>query len=101
QAWMVRVVRSTHHEGAQRPELGLDRVGPGSVGRGQTQLDLVPSAELAIAAYLDAVGPRLVGTRRTRRADLAELRDGLHEAAATHHRRGVPAAEAVAAALRE
>jgi hypothetical protein len=59
------------------------------------------SAEPAIAAYLDAVGQRLVGPRGPRRAILDELCDGLHEAAATHHRRGVPAAEAVAAALRE
>jgi len=59
------------------------------------------SAEPAIAAYLDAVGQRLVGPRAPRRAILDELCDGLHEAAATHHRRGLPAAEAVAAALRE
>ena len=60
-----------------------------------------PPAEPAIAAYLDAVAQRLIGPRAPRRAILDELRDGLHEAAATHHRRGVPAAEAVAAALRE
>ena len=60
-----------------------------------------PPAEPGIAAYLDAVAQRLVGPRAPRRAILDELRDGLHEAAATHHRRGVPAAEAVAAALRE
>jgi hypothetical protein len=57
--------------------------------------------EPGIAAYLDAVGQRLVGPRIPRQAILDELRDGLHEAAATHHRRGVPAAEAVAAALHE
>jgi hypothetical protein len=60
-----------------------------------------PPGEPAIAAYLDAVAQRLVGPRALRRAILDELRDGLHEAAASHHRRGVPAAEAVAAALRE
>lgn len=61
----------------------------------------LPPAEPGIAAYLDAVGRRLVGPRAPRRAILDELRDGLHEAVATHHRRGVPAAEAVAAALHE
>jgi hypothetical protein len=60
-----------------------------------------PPAEPAIAAYLDAVAGRLIGPRAPRRAILDELRDGLYEAAATHLRRGVPAAEAVAAALRE
>jgi hypothetical protein len=60
-----------------------------------------PPAEPGIAAYLDAVGQRLVGPRSPRRAILDELRDGLHEAAATHHCRGVPMAEAVAAALHE
>jgi hypothetical protein len=39
---VVGVVRGAHHERAQRTELGLDRVGPGRVGRGETQLDLVP-----------------------------------------------------------
>ncbi len=58
-------------------------------------------AEPAIAAYLDAVGQCLVGPHAPRRAILDELCDGLHEAAATHHCRGVPVAEAVAAALRE
>lgn len=61
----------------------------------------LPPAEPGIATYLDAVAQRLVGPRAPRRAILDELRDGLHESAATHHRRGVPAADAVAAALRE
>ena len=39
---VVGVVRGAEDEGAHRPELGLDGVGPGGVGRGQTQLDLVP-----------------------------------------------------------
>lgn len=60
-----------------------------------------PPAEPGIAAYLDAVGQRLLGPRTCRRAILDELRDGLHEAAATRYQRGVPAAEAVAAALHE
>jgi hypothetical protein len=60
-----------------------------------------PPGEPGIAAYLDAVAGRLVGPRAPRRAILDELRDGLHEAAAAHHRRGVPAADALAAALRE
>jgi hypothetical protein len=38
---VVGMVRGAHHERAQRPELGLDRVGPGRVGRGEAQLDLV------------------------------------------------------------
>jgi hypothetical protein len=38
---MVRMIRGAHREGAHRPELGLDRVGPRGVGRGPTQLDLV------------------------------------------------------------
>lgn len=61
----------------------------------------LPPAEPAIEAYLDAVAERLVGPRAPRRAILDELRDGLNEAAAAHHRRGVPAAHAVSAALRE
>ena len=60
----------------------------------------LPPGEPGMEAYLDAVAGR-IGPRAPRRAILDELRDGLHEAAATHHRRGVPAAEAVAAALRE
>jgi hypothetical protein len=61
----------------------------------------LPPGEPGIAAYLDALAQRLVGPRALRRAILDELRDGLDEAAATHHRRGVPAAEAVSAALHE
>ena len=61
----------------------------------------LPPGEPGIAAYLDAVAQRLIGPRAPRRAILDELRDGLHEATATHHRRGVPTAEAVAEALRE
>jgi hypothetical protein len=61
----------------------------------------LPPGEPGIAAYLDAVAARLVGPRAPRRAILDELRDGLYEAAATHHRRGVPAADAITAALRE
>jgi hypothetical protein len=34
-AGAVGVVRGAHDEGPQRPELGLDRIGPGSVGRGE------------------------------------------------------------------
>jgi hypothetical protein len=60
-----------------------------------------PPAEPGIAAYLDAVAAGLVGPRACRRAILDELRDGLHEAAATYHRHGVPATEAVSAALHE
>jgi hypothetical protein len=52
----------------------------------------VPPGEPGIAAYLDAVAARLVGPRAARRAILDELRDGLC---------GIPAAEAVAAALHE
>jgi hypothetical protein len=61
----------------------------------------LPPGEPGIAAYLDAVAARLVGPRAPRRAILDELRDGLYEAVATHHRHGVPAAEAISAALRE
>src|SRR4029453_11212048 len=39
---VVGMVGGADDEGAQRPELRLDRVGPGGVGRRKAQLDLVP-----------------------------------------------------------
>ena len=38
---VVGVLRVGQHEGAQRPEVHLDGIGPGGVGRGEAQLDLV------------------------------------------------------------
>lgn len=38
---MIGVVRITHDEGAQRPELGLDRIRPRGIGWGETQLNVV------------------------------------------------------------
>ena len=51
---MIRVIGGTHRERAQRPELGFDRVRPGRVGRGQTQLDLVPRCQARMAGVLFA-----------------------------------------------
>jgi len=42
QGGVVGVVRRAHGEGPQRPELGFDGVGPGRVGRGEAEFDLVP-----------------------------------------------------------
>ena len=39
---MVGVAGVGHGERTQRSELRLDRVGPGGIGRGQAQFDLVP-----------------------------------------------------------
>jgi hypothetical protein len=39
---VVRVVGATDDEDAQRPELRPDRVGPGRLGWGEVQSDLVP-----------------------------------------------------------
>lgn len=36
------MIRRAHRQRAQRPELSFDRVRPGGVGRGQTQLDTSP-----------------------------------------------------------
>src|SRR6185369_10729801 len=46
---VVGMVRVVHDEGPDRAELGFDRVGPGSVGRGQAQVHAVarcPAADL-------------------------------------------------------
>ena len=58
-------------------------------------------AEPAVEAYLDAVAAWLTGPRRARAAVVDELRDGLLAAVAAHRGRGLPAAEATSAALRE
>ena len=41
QSGVAFVVGIAHHEGAQRPELGLDRVGLRGAGRGEAQFHLV------------------------------------------------------------
>ncbi len=73
---VVGVVRHTHREGPQRTELGLDRVRPGRVGRGQAQLDLVPRGPFSDGGSLvrrqvvhDHVDRCAIGSRGADRLD--------------------------------
>jgi hypothetical protein len=59
--------------------------------------DLQPDA--ASAAYLSELTARLPGPRRRREAILAELRDGLEQAAEVHIAAGLPPERAAAAAI--
>jgi hypothetical protein len=59
--------------------------------------DLQPDA--ASAAYLSELTARLHGPRRRREAILAELRDGLEQAAEVHIAAGLPPERAAAAAI--
>lgn len=52
------MVRSRDDERAQRPEVRLDRIGRGGVGRGEVQFDLV--AGRPVADRLSAVGGEVV-----------------------------------------
>ena len=61
-AGVVFVVGIAHHEGAQRPELGLDRVGPRGAGRVKHSFTLWRAAQARMAGGL--VGRQPTFTRR-------------------------------------
>ena len=99
---MVGVVRGAHRERAQRPELGLDRVGPGRVGRGEAQLDLVargPGPDGGGLVRRQVVHDHVDrGAVRAGRTDRLERRQGVIAAlAAPVHAPELVIAEAVAA----
>jgi hypothetical protein len=65
-----------------------------------SQVDQEAAADRLLEGWLAAVATRLPGLARTRRAVVAELRDGLFEGLSAHHGRGlapIPAARATLA----
>jgi hypothetical protein len=66
-----------------------------------TEPELSPAARRLVDAWLGTVAARLPGRGRARGAILAELHDGLLVAVAAGRERGLPAAQAATAALRE
>jgi hypothetical protein len=99
---MVGVVRGAHDEAAQRPELGLDRVGPGRVGRGQAQFDVVgcgPGADLRGLVGREVVHDHVDGcaVRASRPDRLQRGQRVIAALAAPGHAPELVVAEAVAA----
>jgi hypothetical protein len=63
------------------------------------RVSAVASVDVLIDGYLAELASRLRGPRRRRQAILAELRDGLHQAADDHTARASPPAQAATAAI--
>ena len=70
-------------------------------GASLTPATLDPAARRVLDGYLAELAAALVGPRRARAAIVAEVADGLTEAAAAHQRRGMAPADAAGAAAAE